>query len=192
MSAASPNVGEETGAAVVTGEVPGVGRRLSGPVPAYEVTPEALPGELSLGVVLDLAARAAADCLGGVWRCVEGLTAHAAVPTGDRGQLRLTVTAQDDGSAAWELTGATAAREALAAPWIRYASGLLRRRWPADRQYPDVDATTAASMTEVPVPDGAGWHEVLEAAGVAVTRRAGRHRRVRRTCRRWPAVARLA
>ncbi|MBG6064672.1 type I polyketide synthase [Micromonospora ureilytica] len=173
VSAASPNVGEETGAAVVTGEVPGVGRRLSGPVPAYEVTPEALPGELSLGVVLDLAARAAADCLGGVWRCVEGLTAHAAVPTGDRGQLRLTVTAQDDGSAAWELTGATAAREALAAPWIRYASGLLRRRWPADRQYPDVDATTAASMTEVPVPDGAGWHEVLEAAGVAVTAAGG-------------------
>ncbi|MGC4852833.1 thioester reductase domain-containing protein [Micromonospora sp. DT4] len=159
---------EETRAAVVGGDIPGVGRRLPGPAPAYEVTPEALPGESpGLGAVLDVAARAAADCLGGVWRCAEDLTVHASVPAGDRGHLRLTVTARDDGSAAWELVGATAAREALAAPWIRYASGLLRRRWPADRPYPN--AVTAASMPEISVPDGAGWHEVLDAARVALT-----------------------
>ncbi|WP_433113211.1 thioester reductase domain-containing protein [Micromonospora sp. CA-246542] len=160
---------EETGAAVVAGDIPGVGRRLPGPVPAYEVTPEALSGESpGLGAVLDVAVRAATDCLSGAWRCAEDLRVHAMVPTGDRGQLRLTVTARDDGSADWELVGATAAREALAAPWIRHASGVLRRRWPADRPYPDED-TDVETAPEIPVPDGAGWHEVLDAARVAVT-----------------------
>ncbi|WP_422735495.1 thioester reductase domain-containing protein [Micromonospora sp. WMMD729] len=166
---AAPAAAEETGVAVVRGDIPGVGRRLPGPVPAYEVTSQALPGESpDLGAMLDVAIRAATDCLGGGWRCAEELSLHASVPTGDRGHLRLTVTVRDDGSAAWELLGATAAREALAAPWIRHASGVLRRRWPADRPYPDEDAD-AETAPEVPVPDGAGWHEVLDAARVAVT-----------------------
>ncbi|MEV1015117.1 thioester reductase domain-containing protein [Micromonospora sp. NPDC049801] len=160
---------EETGAAVVAGDIPGVGRRLPGPVPAYEVTPEALAGESpGLGAVLDVAVRAATDCLGGGWRCAEDLSVHTSVPTGERGHLRLTVTARDDGSADWELVGATAAREALAAPWIRHASGVLRRRWPAGRPYPDGD-NDVETAPEVPVPDGAGWPEVLDAARVAVT-----------------------
>ncbi|MFY1616142.1 thioester reductase domain-containing protein [Micromonospora sp. WMMD736] len=160
---------EETGAAVVPGDIPGVGRRLPGPVPAYEVTSQALPGESpDLGAMLDVAIRAATDCLGGGWRCAEELSLHASVPTGDRGHLRLTVTAREDGSAAWELVGSTAAREALAAPWIRHASGVLRRRWPAGRPYPD-EGTDVETAPEISVPDGAGWFEVLDAARVAVT-----------------------
>ncbi|MEU2614745.1 thioester reductase domain-containing protein [Micromonospora sp. NPDC007271] len=116
-------------AAVVTG----VGRRLRGAVPAYEVEPAKLAvaggGDVLLGAVAELATAAATDCLGGPWWGVADLAGHAPLPAAaDQEAFQLTVAATDDGSARWELLGQSGPQQAAGAPWTRYASGLLRRR----------------------------------------------------------------
>jgi len=129
--------------------VPGLGRRLRGAVPTYEVSladslwqPHARTGAdgrrfLSAGAVVGAAAFAAADAFGGSWPCLEELTVAQRVPMdGDDRVLQITFAEDADGRAAFTVHSQHPGQEALGAPWLRHAQGVLRRRVPGRAHRP--------------------------------------------------------
>ena len=157
-------------------EVPGLGRRLNGAVPTYELplddeqwsaaavhTDAGGRRFLSPGTLADTVLAAARDGLGGTWRSVSDLTAHELPPldpaTGAQ-RIQLVVTAGEDGHASYELRGTTAGGVRAGAPWRLLSHGTLHRRGTTGR--------LTAELADRPALDPASYAEPLtaEAAGL--------------------------
>lgn len=145
--------------------VPGLGRRLRGPVPTYEVSladsvwqsyaRTGADGQrfLSAGAVVDAAVTAAADAFGGSRPCLEELAVAQRVPMDDDDRvLQITVTQDADGRAAFTVHSQCPDQEAFGAPWLRHARGVLRRRGPGRAHHPGDEPGLKHSAYEDTVP----------------------------------------
>jgi thioester reductase-like protein len=124
------------------GRLEGVGLRLRGARPTYELSPddgawarrahvcESGQADLQLGALTAAAIAAAGDGLGGSWHCAEGaalpgtVLRHQGLPQ----TVQLSVLDVGDDQAVCEFRGITEAEEKAGAPWRLVARTALRRR----------------------------------------------------------------
>ncbi|HEU5332716.1 MAG TPA: thioester reductase domain-containing protein [Actinocrinis sp.] len=125
----------------------GLGRRLRGAVPAYEIAlddarwsalarPDATgTRRLPLGPMAEAALAAARDGLGGVWRSASDLRVYDAPALGapERSELQVVVTPLGDGQAAFEVRGMTPSEERAGAPWRLIGDGVIGRQTASER-----------------------------------------------------------
>ncbi|MCZ7416223.1 type I polyketide synthase [Streptomyces sp. WMMC897] len=131
-------------------EVPGVGIRLPGAAPTYEVDladprwePHARTAPdgrryLPLGAVAGVTKAAAIDAAGGHWSCLEDLTISDMIPMdGDGRILHIVFSPQAaDSHVAFAWHSISPTEEAAGAPWRCHAQGILRRRAAGRRHGP--------------------------------------------------------
>jgi acyl transferase domain-containing protein/acyl carrier protein len=140
--------------AAETGEpVAGVGRRVRGALPTYEIEPPDQPWRTA--ELTRIALLAAADGIGGGWHGVRTVTAGAPIPPDPDRVLRLVLTPDDDlGTTTFAYHSATPAEEATGAPWRRHQSGMLTRR--------PVSADEPADPITIEAPTGESWQDPAE------------------------------
>lgn len=142
-----PGAAPREGAAVL-----GLGRRLRGAVPTYEVPLDEAFWQpfvrtdhdggryLALGALGKIVKAVVSDALGGHWGCLEELTWHQRIPMEDPGRtLQFTVRAAEDGHAEVQCHSISAREEASGAPWRLHGQGILRRRAAARPRRPDLE-----------------------------------------------------
>ncbi len=146
-------------------EVPGVGVRMPGAAPTYEIalddprwekyirTGEDGDRYLPLGVLAGVTRTAASDAVGGRWSCLESLEIHERVPMDGDGRVLHVIFAPsaEDGHVAFAWHSISPTEEAAAAPWRRHARGLLRRRPAGRRHSPEPMAWLQAERYGEPV-----------------------------------------
>ncbi|MTE21412.1 KR domain-containing protein [Streptomyces sp. TRM43335] len=133
--AGAPNARSGTG-----DPVPGVGLRLPGVVPTYEVSLDAAHWErqvrtdhdggryLPLGALATVTKAAAADAAGGSWACVEDLSVPHRIPVGDDRVLNITLSPAPEGRMGFEWHSQSPTERDAGAPWRLHARGTLHRR----------------------------------------------------------------
>ncbi|AXK35445.1 KR domain-containing protein [Streptomyces armeniacus] len=129
----------------------GLGQRLRGAIPTYEIPLDGKFWEpfvrtdqhgrryLTLGPLGKVVLAVAGDALGGRWTCMEELISHQLIPMdGSKRLLQLTVRSAGHGHATVECHSVSAREEAAGAPWQLHGQAILRRRLTTRPRRPDL------------------------------------------------------